>query len=135
MSMSSNPVLAFFQIVFYKPIVTILAAIIKALQLLHIPGSMGLSIIIMTVLIRIIVWPFMSSQLKVTKKMAEIKPHLDDLKKKHGEDKQALALAQAALYKEHGINPAGGCLPSLIQMPIIISLYYAIRLIVSNSLM
>jgi YidC/Oxa1 family membrane protein insertase len=120
---------AFFQTVFFRPIVTLLVGIIDLLNKLHIPGSMGLSIILLTVLIRLLVWPFMASQLRVTKKMAEVKPHLDKLKEKHGTDKQALALAQAALYKEHGINPAGGCLPSLIQIPIIISLYQSILLI------
>lgn len=58
--------------------------------------------------------------------MAELKPHLDTLKEKHKGDKQALASAQMALYKEHGVNPAGGCLPTLIQIPIIIALYQTI---------
>lgn len=68
----------------------------------------------------------MSSQIKATKKMAELKPHLDELKGKHKGDKQALASAQMALYKEHGVNPAGGCLPAIIQIPVFIGLYQAI---------
>ncbi len=80
----------------------------------------------LTILIRVLVWPFMASQIKVTKKMAELKPHLDVLKTKHKGDKQGLAAAQMALYKEHGVNPAGGCLPALIQIPIFIALYQAI---------
>ena len=127
-----NVIFSFFVAVFFKPIITLLVGIINILEALHIPGAMGISIIILTILIRLLVWPFMASQLKVTKKMAELKPHLDELKKKHVGDKQALALAQAALYKEHGINPAGGCLPSLIQIPIIISLYQAILRIVGG---
>lgn len=116
----------FFTTFFYNPIINLLAIIIHFLQLVHIPGALGLSIIILTVLIRILVWPFMSTQLKASKKMAELKPHLDDLKKKHSGDKQALALAQSALYKQHGVNPAAGCLPTLIQLPVLLALYRAI---------
>ncbi len=55
--------------------------------------------------------------------MAKLKPHLDELQKKHKNDRQALQKAQLELYKEHGVNPAAGCLPLLIQMPILIALY------------
>lgn len=72
-------------------------------------------------------WPFMTSQIRSSKKLAELKPHLDELKKKHKDDKQALAAAQMALYKEHGVNPAGGCLPALMQIPVFIALYQSIN--------
>jgi YidC/Oxa1 family membrane protein insertase len=55
--------------------------------------------------------------------MAKLKPHLDAINVKHKNDKQALQQAQLALYKEHGVNPAAGCLPLLIQMPVLIALY------------
>lgn len=117
---------ALFNTVLFRPIVTLLVAIFQGLSYLHIPGAFGFTIIILTVLIRLLVWPFMSKQLKSAKKMAELKPHLDSLKVKHKDDKQGLAAAQMALYKEHGVNPAGGCLPSIIQIPIIIALYQTI---------
>lgn len=117
---------AFFTLVFFAPIINLLVLIFQGLSFLHIPGALGFSIMILTILIRILVWPFMSSQIKATKKMADLKPHLDALKTKHKDDKQALAAAQMALYKEHGVNPAGGCLPALIQVPIFIALYQAI---------
>ncbi len=110
----------------FGPILNILVGIYQALNFIHLPGALGFSIIIMTVLIRLAVWPLMASQMKSAKKMAELKPHIDALKEKHKGDKQAFASAQMALYKEHGINPAGGCLPSLIQIPIIIGLYQTI---------
>jgi YidC/Oxa1 family membrane protein insertase len=116
----------FFNTFLFGPVVNLLTAIIQGLQFLHIPGAFGFSIIILTILIRFAVWPLMASQLKSAKKMQELKPHLDALKVKHKDDKQGLAAAQMALYKEHGINPAGGCLPSLIQIPIIIALYQTI---------
>lgn len=115
-----------FDTVFFAPITNLLVLILRAFESFHIPGSMGFSIIILTILIRMLIWPLMSSQLKSAKKIGELKPHLDKLKEKHKEDKQALAKAQMALYKEHGVNPAGGCLPSLLQLPIIIALYQVI---------
>lgn len=65
--------------------------------------------------------------MKSAKKMADLRPHLEELKKKHSSDKQALAAAQMALYKEHGINPLGGCLPILIQIPPMIAIYQVIH--------
>lgn len=113
---------------FYVVIVNLLALLIHLLNSAHIPGALGFSIIIITVAIRFLVWPFMSSQLKVSRKMAELQPHLAALKEKHKEDKKALAEAQAALYKEHNINPAGGCVTSVIQIPIIYGLYQSIEI-------
>lgn len=118
---------AFFNTIFLGPIVNLLVAIMQGLEFLHIPGVFGFSIIILTILIRLAVWPLMGTQLKSAKKMQELKPELDKLKLKHGKDKQALAAAQMALYKEHGVNPAGGCLPALIQIPIIWALFTAIQ--------
>ncbi len=115
-----------FNLVFFGPVINALVLIYQGFSALHITGALGFSIIILTVIIRLLVWPFMSSQIKATKKMADLKPHLDELKNKHKDDKQALAQAQMALYKEHGVNPAGGCLPALIQIPIFIALYQAI---------
>ncbi len=115
-----------FNLVFLGPIINLLVLIYRALDSIHLPGAIGFSVIILTVLIRLVVWPFMATQLKSAKKMAELKPHLDVLKSKHKDDKQAYAKAQMDLYKEHGVNPAGGCLPTLIQFPIIIALYQAI---------
>src|SRR3989344_3978924 len=115
-----------FNLLFLAPIINLLILIIRTLDSVHLPGSLGIAIIILTVIIRILIWPFMSSQIRSTKKMADLKPHLDELKEKHKDDKQGLAQAQMALYKEHGVNPAGGCLPALIQIPIFIALYQAI---------
>jgi len=115
-----------FDLVFFGPVINLLVIIFQGLSAVHIPGALGFAILILTVIIRIIVWPFMATQIKATKKMADLKPHLNELKKKHKDDKKALASAQMALYKEHGVNPAGGCLPALIQIPVFIALYQAI---------
>lgn len=115
-----------FNLIFLGPLINLLVLIYKGFETIHLPGALGFAIIILTVVIRFLVWPLMSSQIKATKKMTDLKPHMDELKKKHAGDKQVLAQAQMALYKEHGVNPAGGCLPALIQIPIFIALYQSI---------
>lgn len=115
-----------FNLIFLGPVINLLVLMFWGLQSVHIPGALGFAVIILTVLIRFLVWPLMSTQIKATKKMAELKPHLDELKQRHKDNKQALAQAQMALYKEHGVNPAGGCLPALVQIPVFIALYQAI---------
>lgn len=122
-----------FNLLFFGPVINLLVIIFQGFSALHIPGALGFAILILTIIIRFLVWPFMSSQIKATKKMADLKPHLDVLKVKHKDDKKALASAQMALYKEHGVNPAGGCLPALIQIPVFIALYQAIMNILPGS--
>lgn len=121
-----NFIIDIFNLVFFGPVVNLLVLIFQGLSALHIPGALGFSIMILTIAIRILVWPFMAKQMKATKKMADLKPHLDALKIKHKGDKKELAAAQMSLYKEHGVNPAGGCLPAVIQIPVFIALYQSI---------
>src|SRR3989344_7428556 len=123
----------YFNLIFLGPVINLLVIIYQGLQSLHLPGALGFSIMILTIVIRVLVWPFMASQIKATKKMADLKPHLDALKIKHKGDKQGMATAQMALYKEHGVNPAGGCLPALIQIPVFIALYQSIINILPGS--
>lgn len=85
-------------------------------------GNLGLSIISITLLIKIIVLPLSLPSMRSAKLMQQLKPDLDRLKNKHT-DKKALQEAQMALYKEKGINPMAGCLPQIIQILILISLY------------
>lgn len=115
-----------FNTFFFGPVANLLVLIINGLNMIHVPWAFGLAIIILTIIIRLLIWPFMAKQLKSARKMSELKPHMDALKEKHKGDKQGLAAAQMALYKEHGVNPAGGCLPTLIQIPIIWGLYQTI---------
>ncbi|MBU1000548.1 YidC/Oxa1 family membrane protein insertase [Patescibacteria group bacterium] len=121
-----NEIVSIFEKIFLGPVINLLVLIYQGLQALHVPGALGFAILILTILIRFALWPFMASQIKATKKMAELKPHLDALKQKHKKDKKAFAEAQMALYKEHGINPIGGCLPALVQIPVFFALYQSI---------
>ncbi len=84
--------------------------------------NLGFAIILLTLLIRGVLVPVTVPSLRSAKKMQEIKPLLDKLKEKH-KDKQKLQLAQLDLYKQHGINPAAGCLPQIAQLIVLIALY------------
>jgi YidC/Oxa1 family membrane protein insertase len=68
-----------------------------------------------------------SSSIKAQKSLQELQPKLDELKKKHGKDQQALAQATMELYKTHKVNPFASCLPLLIQLPILLALYSVLR--------
>lgn len=114
------------------PIVNVLVALYKVFEWMHVPGALGFAVIGLTVLIRILLYPLMASQMKSAKKMADLKPHLDVLTAKHKDDKKALQQAQLDLYKQHGVNPAAGCLPLLIQMPVLIALYNVFYQVLQN---
>lgn len=90
-----------------------------------IPGhDFGLAIILVTLLIRIILFPLSRQGVKSRKALEEIQPKLKEIQKKYG-DKKEQAAQMMSLYKEHKVNPVSGCLPLLIQLPIIIALYRA----------
>jgi len=124
----SNPNI--FNYILVWPILNGLIAIYKILISLNIPYALGFSIIILTALIRYALYPLMSSQLRVSRKMQELNPHLSRLKEKHKGDAKTLQQETMRLYKEHGVNPAAGCLPMLIQLPIIWGLYSVLQQIV-----
>lgn len=89
-------------------------------------GSFGLSIIALTVIIRLLTYPLTIKQLKATKAMQEIQPKLIELQKKYGKDRAKMAQEQMRLYKEAGMSPAGCVVPMLVQLPVWIALYWAI---------
>lgn len=112
-----------FQAILIIPILNVLIATYKGLQFLHTPWAFGFALIALTVFIRLLLHPLTATQLKSAKKLAQLKPELDKLSTKHKDDKTKLQQEQLRLYKEAGINPAAGCLPLLLQMPILIALY------------
>lgn len=77
-------------------------------------------------------YPFFKQQMETAKKMKEIKPHLDKINKKHKKDPQKLQKEQMRLYQQAGINPAGGCLFAVIQIPLIYGLYHTLQLFLKN---
>ena len=90
-------------------------------------GNFGLSIIILTILIKIVLLPLTLKQDKSMKEMKNLQPKIDALKDKYGNDKQMLNQKTMELYKEHNVNPAGGCLPLLVQLPILWALFGVLR--------
>jgi YidC/Oxa1 family membrane protein insertase len=86
-------------------------------------GSLGLAIILLTLAIRLVLLPLTLPAMKSQAKIKDLKPELDKLKEKFAADKVGLQQAQVALYKEHKINPAAGCLPYLAQFAVLIALY------------
>jgi len=92
-------------------------------------ASYGVAIITVTVLIRLLLYPLTRKQMESMKKMQAVQPKMKELQEKYGKDKNKLAEKQMELYREEGVNPAGGCLPLLIQMPILIAFYYALLML------
>jgi YidC/Oxa1 family membrane protein insertase len=92
--------------------------------------SWGLTIIVFTVLVKLIFWPLTMQQMRASRAMQSLQPQLAELKKQHGKDKEKMMQEQMRLYKENRVNPMAGCLPMLIQLPIWIGLYQALYTLV-----
>lgn len=86
----------------------------------------GLAIILFTIVIRVALLPLTIKQYKSTSKMQEVQPLIQDIQRKYKNDKEKLNAELMKVYQENKVNPAGGCLPLLIQMPILFALFYAI---------
>ena len=87
----------------------------------------GVVLIIFSILIKIIVYPLTRKSYQSMRAMSSLQPKLKALKEKHAKDPQKLNKATMALYKEEGVNPMGGCLPMLIQMPLLFALFRVFR--------
>lgn len=89
--------------------------------------SYGLAIVIMTVIVKLVLYPLTKKQIESTKAMMSIQPKMKEIQEKYKDDKQRLNMELANLYKNEGVNPLAGCLPLLVQMPIMIGIFYGIR--------
>lgn len=89
--------------------------------------SYALAIIIFTIFLKLILYPLTVKQMTSMKGMQEIQPKMQALQKKYKNDKEKLNKAIMELYQEHNVNPVAGCLPMIIQMPILIALFQALR--------
>lgn len=89
-------------------------------------SSWGLSIILMTLLVRLVTHPLTQKQMVSMQKMQKLQPRIKVLQEKFADDKETMNKEVMALYKENNVNPAAGCLPLLIQLPIFILLYGAL---------
>jgi len=116
-----------FNIIFTYPI-------FNGLMLLyHLFGDFALSIIVLTLVIKLVLFPLTLQQLKSMKATQALQPQMAEVRKKYAKDQQGQAVAMQALYKEHGVNPMAGCLPMLVQLPVLYGLFYALNGVLRTS--
>ena len=110
------------------PIRPISKGVLWLLKFLHqfIPNY-GLVLVLFSVFVKILVYPLTKKSYQSTKEMQAIQPLVAELKEKHKKDPTKLNKATMKLYKEHGVNPLGGCLPLLLQMPLLFALFQVFR--------
>ena len=89
-------------------------------------GSYGLAIILLTIIIKMLLYPLTVKQVKSMKAMQELSPKMKKIQEKYKDNPQVMQQKVGALYKDAGVNPLAGCLPLLIQMPILMGMYYAL---------
>lgn len=115
---------------FLQPVADLISKVIDALYQVTVAigfPSYALAIILISILLKIILYPLMQKQMKSTMNMQEVQPKLEYLQKKYKNNPEKMNEEVMKLYKEYNINPMAGCLPLLIQMPILIGLFGALR--------
>jgi YidC/Oxa1 family membrane protein insertase len=109
-----------FNTLFYDPMYNALVFLVGVL-----PGeSVGLAVIVLTLLVKFLLFPLAHKSTTTQARMRAIEPHIKKIKEKHKDDQQAQARATMDLYKEHGVNPFSGCFLMLLQLPVIFALYF-----------
>src|SRR5438034_167651 len=96
-------------------------------------GDFGLSIVVLTLLIKLVLFPLTLRQLKSSKAMQALQPQMQEIRRKYAKDQQAQMVAMQALQKEYGINPLAGCLPMLIQLPVLYGMFFAFNSVLRSN--
>jgi YidC/Oxa1 family membrane protein insertase len=112
---------------FWSVIAELLLTVMKFFQRITPGHNWGIAIILLTLAMKVLTFPLQHKSMKSMQEMQRIQPQLDELKKKYAGDTQRQNLEQMKLFKEHGVNPMGSCLPMLIQMPIWFALYTTLQ--------
>jgi YidC/Oxa1 family membrane protein insertase len=113
----------FFQTIFFEPIFNLLVFLYNI-----VPGNdMGIAIILLTVLIRLVLYPLNKQSIKSQKSLQDLQPKIAELKEKYKGNQQEMGKAMMELYKENKVNPFSSCLPLLIQFPFLIAVFYVFR--------
>lgn len=112
-------------------------AVIKVTNLMHLilwalhtyvmPWSWGVCILLLTVMVRGVMFPFSRKQALMSIRMQQLQPEIKKLQEKYKDDRQGLGMAQMELYKKHGVSPMGSCWTIVFQLPIFMGLYYALQ--------
>ena len=101
--------------------------IFAAMKFIHeVVGNWGWSIILLTIGIKFLLYPLSAASLRSMAKMRSLQPKMERLKETYGDDRQKMSQELMALYKKEKVNPAGGCFPMLLQMPVFLSLYWVL---------
>jgi len=108
-----------YNLVFYQPLYNILVFLTGVVPY----SDIGIAIVILTVIVKFILFPLSHKSIKTQAKLRELEPEIKDIKEKYGKDSSKQAKKVMELYKQHGVNPFSGCLMMLIQLPIIFALY------------
>jgi YidC/Oxa1 family membrane protein insertase len=111
--------------IFFDPLVNMLGGVLTGIH--HIIPSYGWALIALALVVRVVLWPLSDMQFRSMAEMQKVQPLVKALQAKYKSDPQAQNTAMMALYKEHKVNPLAGCIPMLIQFPILIGLYWAIQ--------
>jgi YidC/Oxa1 family membrane protein insertase len=102
--------------------------VLKVLDKIHaVTGNWGWSVILLTLMIQLAMFPLTYKSLKATSAMRRLQPEIARLQQRYSKEPAKLNTEMMALYKQHGANPLGGCLPMVVQMPVFIALYNALR--------
>ena len=110
---------SFFDIVLYKPLFNGLILLYQ-----YLPGQdFGIAVIVLTVFIKIVLYPLGVKSIKMQKALSELQPKMKEIQERFKQDKEKQAKAMMELYQKEKINPLSGCFPLLVQLPIIIALY------------
>ncbi len=114
----------YFTLIFVQPMLNLLVWLYNVL-----PGQeMGLAIIVVTIIIKLVLYPFTVAQIKQQRALQELQPKMDEIRKRLKDNKEAQAKELMALYAKEKVNPAASCLPLLIQLPVLIALYQAMSM-------
>ena len=109
----------------FRPFSLIILAVFKFFQ--KFISNYGVIIIIFSILVKIVLYPLTRKSYKSMKEMSKVQPLVAELREKYKNDPQRMNKEMMQLYKEHGINPLGGCLPMLLQMPLLFALFIVFR--------
>ena len=112
---------------FFTPVANVLVKILDYIHDHITFGNWGVAIIVMTIGLRSLLFPLTYKSIKTTIAMRRLKPEVDSLNAKFKDDAQAKNLAMMELWKKHGVNPFGGCLPQLVQMPVWFAMYTTLQ--------
>jgi YidC/Oxa1 family membrane protein insertase len=122
----NTPPNGFWQTIAVWPLAKALVWLSDLLQSAKIPYHWGFAIIAFTLFVKVITFPLSLSQIRGMQAQKELQPKIQELQKKYGKDREKIAQEQMKLYQEAGVNPLSGCLPLLIQMPVLFALYAAL---------